>query len=203
MVLIVDDEAPIRDALAWLLKSRGHASREFDGAASFRAHLASLVHGIEEPSCVILDIRMPDANGLELFDHIRAAHLAPALPVIFLTGHADVPLAVSALKNGAFDFVEKPFNDNKLVDRVAEALAASAEHLGSARNRLALAARLDTLSRREREIMDLVLAGHYNKVIADRLNLAVRTVEVHRSRVFEKMGVKSAVELVSLLREGR
>ena len=203
MILIVDDEAPIRDALAWLLKSRGHASRAFAGALEFREYLASNTPELHEPGCIILDIRMPEVSGLELFDHVRATGLHEALPVIFLTGHGDVPLAVSSLKGGAFDFFEKPFNDNKLVDRVGEALAVSAERLGSTRNQVALAARLASLSRREREIMDLIVAGHYNKVIADRLNLAMRTVEVHRSRVFEKMGVKSAVELVSLLRDGR
>ena len=122
------------------------------------------------------------------------------MPVIFLSGHADVPTAVDAVKRGAFDFCEKPFSDNALVDRVEQALDRSAQVLAQQRVRRELQQRLDSLTERERDVMDLVIAGLPNKLVADQLNISVRTVEVHRSRVFDKMGVKSAVELANVLR---
>jgi two-component system response regulator DctR len=121
--------------------------------------------------------------------------------VIFLTGHADVPTAVDSVKRGAFDFCEKPFSDNALVDRVEQALALSQERLAVHQQSAGLVSRLDELTERERDVMRLVVAGLPNKLIADQLDISVRTVEVHRSRVFEKMDVKSAVELANLLRE--
>jgi two-component system response regulator DctR len=126
--------------------------------------------------------------------------LTQALPVIFLTGHGDVPTAVAAVKRGAFDFVEKPFSDNALVDRIEQALAASRAHLASARSKDAVAQALAELTEREREVMRLVIAGKPNKLVADALGISVRTVEVHRARVFDKMRVRSAVELANLLR---
>ena len=147
--------------------------------------------------CLVLDIRMDGMSGLDLFDRLNERRCQ--LPVIFLTGHADVPMAVAALKKGAHDFVEKPFNDNELVDKIDGALAKAV----ILRNRFAAAhsvsQRLATLSQREREVMDLILAGRANKVIADDLKIAMRTVEVHRAHVLEKMGVRSAVELAQLL----
>ena len=124
------------------------------------------------------------------------------MPVIFLTGHADVPTAVDAVKRGAFDFYEKPFSDNALVDRIEQALAQSGAHLEQLRQRSSLQVRLHDLTERERDVMDLVVAGLPNKLIADQLDISVRTVEVHRARVFDKMQVKSAVELANLLRTG-
>lgn len=121
------------------------------------------------------------------------------MPVIFLSGHGDIPLAVAAVKKGAFDFVEKPFNDNELVDRVIQALAFDATRQEQRVGQATLAARIAQLTPREREVMDRILDGKYNKVIADELNIAMRTVEVHRARIFEKMEVKSAVELAQLL----
>ncbi|RZL06389.1 MAG: response regulator, partial [Rubrivivax sp.] len=121
-------------------------------------------------------------------------------PVIFLSGHADVPTAVDAVKRGAFDFCEKPFSDNALVDRVEQALNQSAQVLAQRRAQTELQQRLESLTDRERDVMDLVIAGLPNKLVADQLNISVRTVEVHRSRVFDKMGVKSAVELANVLR---
>ena len=122
------------------------------------------------------------------------------MPVIFLSGHADVPTAVDAVKRGAFDFCEKPFSDNALVDRVEQALSRSAQVLAQQRIKRELQQRLDSLTERERDVMDLVIAGLPNKLVADQLHISVRTVEVHRSRVFDKMGVKSAVELANVLR---
>jgi len=203
MVLIVDDEEPIRDALQWLLKSRGLKSRGFASAAEFQAYCAADHTNLREPGCVILDIRMPDVSGPELFDQMRATGLHEVLPVIFLTGHGDIPLAVGSLKGGAFDFFEKPFNDNKLVDRVIDALAASERRMGEAANNSSLATRIAGLTQRERAVMDLIAEGHYNKVIADKLGVSMRTVEVHRAKVFQKLGVRTAVELVSLLKSAQ
>jgi two-component system response regulator DctR len=151
-----------------------------------------------EPCCLLLDVRMPGMSGLALFDLLVARGLADTMPVIFLTGHADVPTAVDAVKRGAFDFCEKPFSDNALVDRIEQAIAQSARILAST-PRSAAAARLADLTERERDVMRLVVEGLPNKLIADQLDISVRTVEVHRARVFDKMEVKSAVELANLL----
>ncbi len=144
---------------------------------------------------------MPGTSGLVLFERLAERALLALLPVIFLTGHGDVPTAVAAVKRGAFDFVEKPFSNNALVDRIEEALTQSAQALLQRRQRDAVAHALGELTDREREVMTLVIEGRPNKLIADALSISVRTVEVHRARVFEKMNVKSAVELANLLRE--
>lgn len=194
MLHIVDDEDVIRDALSWLAQSRGLAVREY---ASGQAFLDS-VGGATDPGgdCVLLDVRMPGMNGVAVFDQLVARALLPRMPVIFLTGHGDVPMAVDSLKRGAFDFFEKPFNDNELMDRVEQALAASRK----AAEASAVQARLATLSAREREVLDLILAGKMNKVVADELGISMRTVEVHRAHIFDKMQVKTAVELAGLLK---
>jgi len=204
-VYLVDDEDVLRDALAWLLRSRRLLSEGYASAEAFEAwldqrHVTSPLD-LRDPSCLLLDVRMPGMSGLALFDRLIERGLVEALPVIFLTGHADVPTAVAAVKRGAFDFVEKPFSDNALVDRVEQALARSAEVLGRLRHAQAIERRLAELTDRERDVMRLVVEGRPNKLIADELDISVRTVEVHRARVFEKMDVKSAVELANLLRE--
>ena len=147
--------------------------------------------------CIVLDIRMQGMSGLECFDTLLARGCQ--LPVIFITGHGDVPMAVSALKKGAFHFIEKPFNDHDLVDLVEKALAADRDRQRVAASRETIEARLATLTQREREVMELILEGKYNKVIADDLSISMRTVEAHRSRIFDKMDVRSAVELAQLL----
>jgi two-component system response regulator DctR len=144
---------------------------------------------------------MPGTSGLVLFDRLAERGLLQLLPVIFLTGHGDVPTAVAAVKRGACDFVEKPFSNNLLVDRVEQALQLSAQALLRRRDQLALQQALAELTDRERDVMQLVVEGRPNKLIADALDISVRTVEVHRARVFEKMDVKSAVELANRLRE--
>ncbi|MDC6169472.1 response regulator transcription factor [Paucibacter sp. XJ19-41] len=206
MVYLVDDEEVVRDALAWLLRSRRLLSEGFGSAEAFEAMLdARPGHGAgwpDAPSCLLLDVRMPGTSGLALFERLIERGMAAALPVIFLTGHGDVPTAVAAVKRGAFDFVEKPFSDNALVDRVEEALAASAAAIAARQSQGQLALRMAELTEREREVMALVVQGLPNKLIADQLFISVRTVEVHRARVFEKMNVKSAVELSNLLRDG-
>ncbi|HWS11560.1 MAG TPA: response regulator [Rhodocyclaceae bacterium] len=193
---IVDDDEAIRDALGWLFQSRGVATASWPSAEAFLSDYDDGMRG-----CVVLDVRMAEMSGLELFDRLLA--LGCAMPVIFLTGHGDVPLAVAAVKRGAFDFIEKPFNDNDLANRVIEALAIDAAALQARATQASLASRLATLTVREREVMELILGGKLNKVIADQLNIAIRTVEVHRARIFEKMGVRSAVELAGLLSSSR
>jgi two-component system response regulator DctR len=193
---LVDDDDAIRDALAWLLRTRGIASRAWASGDAFLADYRPTMRG-----CLVLDIRMPGMSGPELNDRLR--NLGCRMPVIFLTGHGDVPQAVQAIKKGAFDFIEKPCNDNELADRVLAALELDAELDRKQGTSATVDARLAQLTAREREVMERVLAGKYNKVIADEMNIAMRTVEVHRARVFEKMGVRSAVELARLLAGGQ
>jgi two-component system response regulator DctR len=189
---LVDDDEAIRDSLSWLLQSRGVACQTFMSAEDFLAAWNSTFAG-----CILLDIRMDGMSGPELFNALRERGCL--LPVIFLTGHGDVPMAVSALKNGAFDFVEKPCNDNELVNRVLEAIKLDEAQRAAASSADSMTARMAKLTARERQVMDLVLAGKLNKVIADDLQISMRTVEVHRSNLLEKMGVRTAVELAQLL----
>jgi two-component system, LuxR family, response regulator DctR len=202
MVYLVDDEDVLREALAWLLRSRRLLSEGFASAEAFMTLLdARRAHPWPTAaSCLLLDVRMPGMSGLALFDLLVERGLTRVLPVIFLTGHGDVPTAVAAVQRGAFDFVEKPFSDNALVDRVEQALASSREQLEASRSASRLARGLAELTEREREVMRLVVEGKPNKLVADALGISVRTVEVHRARVFDKMNVKSAVELANLLR---
>ena len=199
-VFIVDDDAGVREALAWLLRSRRLLSSTFGSAEEFDALLAGGFRPTQ-PCCLLLDVRMPGMSGLALFEKIAERGLVDAMPVIFLTGHADVPTAVDMVKRGAFDFCEKPFSDNVLVDRIEEALRRSAGVQAAQREKRLLQGRLAELTDRERDVMGLVAKGLPNKLIADQLSISVRTVEVHRSRVFDKMEVKSAVELANLLRD--
>lgn len=199
-VFIVDDDAGVRDALAWLLRSRRLLSASYASAEEFDAMLQGDFRP-EQACCLLLDVRMPGMSGLALFERLAERGLIEGMPVIFLTGHADVPTAVALVKRGAFDFCEKPFSDNALVDRIEEALKRSAEVLAAERARGALRSRLAELTERERDVMRLVARGLPNKLIADQLAISVRTVEVHRARVFDKMEVKSAVELANLLRD--
>ena len=205
-VYIVDDDASVRDAMAWLLRSRHVMSETFESAEAFSVMLKDKFHQTTPPNpqqagCILLDVRMPGQSGLALFETLLTNGLAKAWPVIFLTGHADVPTAVDSVKRGAFDFCEKPFSDNALVDRIEQALALSSQRLASQVMSADVASRLAELTERERDVLRLVVEGLPNKLIADQLDISVRTVEVHRSRVFEKMSVKSAVELANLLRE--
>lgn len=196
MLHIIDDEEVIRDSLTWLARSRAIPSASYACAKDFLDALESITRGNPQGQCVLLDVRMPDIGGIALFDLLAARGLTQVFPVIFLTGHGDVPMAVDALKRGAFDFFEKPFNDNKLMDRVQEALASSE----NASTSVAAQTRLASLSAREREVLDLILDGKMNKVIADDLGISMRTVEVHRAHIFDKMNVKTAVELARLLK---
>ncbi|MEO7056410.1 MAG: LuxR C-terminal-related transcriptional regulator [Caldimonas sp.] len=205
VVYLVDDEDVVRDAVAWLLRSRRLLSEGFASAEAFEAMLDGASHVSRwplAPCCLLLDLRMGGASGLVLFDRLVARGLATVMPVIFLTGHADVPTAVAAVKRGAFDFVEKPFSNNGLVDRVELAITASAAALTARAAERARAASVAALSERERDVMRAIGTGLANKQIAAVLHLSVRTVEVHRARVFDKLGVRSAVELANFLHRG-
>lgn len=194
-VHIVDDDEAIRDALAWMLKSRALNSRSYDSAENFLASWSPELGG-----CVVMDMRMSGMTGFDCFEALLDQ--GSTLPVIFLTGHGDVPLAVATLKKGAFDFFEKPFDDNALINRIREALAADASRRAADATVDSVRTRLASLTARERQIMELVLAGKFNKVIADELKISMRTVEVHRANLFDKMQVKTAVELANLLKSG-
>jgi len=195
-VHIVDDDPDIRDGLAWLFDSRGFQSATWDGGQRF-LEAAHALQGEWGHAVVLLDMRMTPLSGAVTFEQLNA--LGCPWPVLFLTGHGDVGTAVAAVKRGAWDFLEKPFQDNELVDRVQQALAAAsaAQQDDSETRRLRQA--LASLSPREREVLDELVRGHYNKNIADHLGITPRTVEFHRANIFEKMGVSSAIELAHKL----
>lgn len=189
---IIDDDEAIRDALQWQFRTRGVECTLWPSAEAFLDAWQTDWRG-----CIVLDIRMEGMSGLECFDTLIERQCS--LPVIFITGHGDVPMAVSALKKGAFDFIEKPFSDNELIERVELAIALDTERQRAAADRGTVESRLASLTAREREVMELILEGKYNKVIADQLSISMRTVEAHRSKVFDKMQVRSAVELAQML----
>lgn len=190
-VHIVDDEEALRDSLAFLFASRGIATRLWPSGEDFLAAGPQADCG-----CVVLDVRMEGLSGPQVLDALLAAGTPP--PVIFLTGHADVPLAVQSLKAGAFDFLEKPFNDNQIVDLALRAMALHQSRTEETDGLSAIAARFAGLSARETEVMDLILAGQLNKQIADQLSISMRTVEVHRARVLQKTGARNSVELAQI-----
>lgn len=203
MICIVEDEKIVRDGLMWLCRSRGLVARDFADGVTFLDACEAGLPVATEPTCVLLDIRMPTISGIELFEVLRQRSISPPATVMFLTGHGDIPMAVQMLKKGAFDFVEKPFSDNDLVDRLTQGEALSgARLLGNSPETAqtdASATLLMSLSPRERQVMDRILQGQLNKVIAAELNVSIRTVELHRARIFEKMGVRSAVQLLRLV----
>lgn len=188
-IYIVDDDEALRDSLAWLLDSAGYLTQSYDSAEAFLADYNDTLTG-----CALLDVRMPGMSGLELFD--RLCELHATLPVIFITGHGDVPMAVAALKRGAADFIEKPFNDEDMLTLIRQCLVVEMEGRERRRQDAEVARRLDLLTQREREVLELIVAGRLNKQIADTLGISIKTVEVHRARVMEKMGANSLAELV-------
>jgi two-component system response regulator FixJ len=192
LVHIIDDDDAVRDSLALLLDAVGIAVRTYDSATKFLAVARGLADG-----CVLTDVRMPDLDGLAL--QRRLTDLGVTLPVIVMTGHGDVPIAVAALKAGAADFLEKPFDDDRLIAAVRAALTVSRQVQRQAAAAAHIAARIASLTRREREVLDLLVAGKPNKTIAYDLGASPRTVEVHRARVMEKMGARSLAELVRMV----
>ena len=198
-VHIVDDDLAIRGALAWLFDSRDLPTSLYLSAEDFleRYRAPSGDHA----DCLVLDIRMDGMSGTELHDRLIAEGIQ--LPIIYLTGHGTVPIAVRALQKGAVDFLEKPFDGNALVDRVVACLEDESRRVESRLHQESIAERLSQLTARDREVMTLMLAGKYNKVIADELGISMRTVEVHRSSILRKMGVRNAVELARLIVDRR
>jgi len=199
-VHIVDDDADVRDALGWLLRTRRLLSSAYPSAEAFWDCAQSWAEPTEA-ACLLLDLRMPGWSGLELHQRLPTLVGCAAMPVIFLSGHADVATAVEAVKRGAFDFCEKPFSDNALVDRVEQALQHSVQLLAQRHQWQRRQSRIDALTEREQAVMRLIAAGLSNKLVAEQLHISVRTVEVHRAHVFDKLGVRSAVDLVHLLRD--
>lgn len=192
-VHLVDDEAPVRDALGFLLRSHGLAVRAYAGGSELLAAAA----GQTLRGCIVLDVRMEPMSGLQVHDELLARGVA--LPVIFLSGHGDISMAVDALQKGALDFIEKPFSGDALVKRVQRALALeAADHVLRVQHEHDQE-RLQSLTEREYTVIRLVATGKLNKVIADDLNISVRTVEVHRARGFGKLGVRSSAEVATLL----
>ena len=185
-VFVVDDDPAVRDSIAMFIRAEGLEVRTFDSARSLLAEWERC-----KPGCLIVDLRLPGASGLDLQERLAGDDNAP--PIIFLTGYGTVPAAVRALKAGAMDFLEKPFDPAVLLALVREALARD-------RARRADIRRLDALTRREREVLGKVVEGDTNKVIAANLGISVRTVELHRARGMRKLGVRSVAELVRLMR---
>jgi len=192
MVHVVDDDEAVRESLEFLLQSAGLGARTYASAKEFLGAVDVLRSG-----CVLTDIRMPDIDGLTL--QRRLVELGSRLPVIVMTGHGDVPLAVQALKTGAADFLEKPFDDERLLKTVREALDASLVAHQEAEAQAAIRNRLDSLTRREREVLDKLVEGLPNKTIAFDLGTSPRTVEVQRARVMEKMDARSLPDLVRMV----
>jgi two-component system, LuxR family, response regulator FixJ len=186
VIFVVDDDEAVRDSLLLLLESNGHHVRAFAAARP-----ALDMCAVDAPGCVITDVRMPEMDGLEFQEQLAKSHRD--IPVIIITGHADIPLAVRAMKAGAVDFIEKPFSHEALLASIKLAMTTSAQEIDPA-----LQARLDTLTPREREVLELLVIGHPNKVIAHRLDISPRTVEIHRARVLEKMKATSLPQLVRL-----
>ncbi len=190
-IYVVDDDEAMRDSMSWLLEGEGYRVACFDSAASFLKARRDDMRG-----CLVLDVRMPDMSGLELHEKLDA--LGSHLPIIFVTGHGDVPMAVSALQRGALDFIEKPFHNEDLLSRIVRALELDSQLAARRQRNGAIAHRLEQLSQRKREVMTLVVAGKLNKQVADELNISMKTVEAHRARVMEKMGVRTLAELVKV-----
>ncbi|MCB1755792.1 MAG: response regulator transcription factor [Gammaproteobacteria bacterium] len=189
-VYIVDDDEGIRDGLSLLLESVGHCCRVYASAVDFL-----LDYDQEKSGCLVLDIRMPRMNGLELQEKLNALG-PPVLPIIFITGHGDIPMAVEAMRRGALDFIRKPFREQELLDRINEALDADTGNRARLETRRQLQHKLDSLSEREREVFERVADGSMNKAIAIDLGISERTVEVHRAQVMKKLEVRTLAQLV-------
>ena len=192
MVFIVDDDAAVRNSLRLLCKSIGQTAAVFASAQEF---LSS--YDPQQPGCLVLDVRMPGMSGLELQQHLNLR--GAVIPVLFVTGHGDIPMAVEAMQHGAFDFLQKPFRDQDLIDRIQRALQKDRENRAALGERTRIRERLDSLTPREREVLSLVTSGKANKVMAADLGLSQRTVEIHRARVMEKMGASSVAQLVRMV----
>ena len=193
-VFVVDDDDGVRKGLSLLLRSVGLNVEVFAGAQEFLEDCNT-----DRPGCLVLDVRMPGMSGLELQERLKEEHID--IPVIILTGHGDVPMAVRAVQAGAVDFIEKPFREQVLIDRIQQALAMDAQRREERTQRTALENRLTRLTPREKEVLRLVVVGKHNKAIATELGVTVKTVEFHRSKIMEKTQADSVAELVRLVME--
>jgi two-component system response regulator FixJ len=191
-VFIIDDDPAVRDAIGLLLRTDGLAVAAFASATAFLESPA-----VQQPGCLLLDVRMPGMSGLDLQKQLQAQGFQT--PILFMTGHGDVPMAIRAMKAGAFDFIEKPFQGATLLERVREALTLDARQRCRQACRAEAAVRLALLSAREREVLERVAAGQYNKVIAAELGISLSTVEIHRKRVMEKLQAESLSDLIRTL----
>jgi FixJ family two-component response regulator len=197
-VFIVDDDEGVRNSLRFLLKSVGHTTRTLSSATEFLD-----TYKPSQPGCLVLDVRMPGMSGLELQQQLNLR--GATVPVIFITGHGDVPMAVEAMQHGAFDFLQKPFRDQDLIDRIQRALERDAKNRATLAQHENIRQRLGSLTPREREVLTLMTRGKPNKVMAADLGVSQRTVEIHRARVMEKSGAASLAQLVRMVMdlEGR
>lgn len=193
-VCVVDDDDAFRDSLVWLLETAGYRVSAYPSAEALLAESAP-----QCASCMLLDMRMPGLSGLQLQDEL--GRRGYAAPIVFVTGHGDVPVAVKAMQRGAFHFLEKPFNDRVLLDIVAQAIEIGRRHQAARDHRQAVLARIRRLTPREREVMECVVAGKLNKVTADELGVSIKTVEAHRAQLMKKLDVDSTAELVRLMLE--
>lgn len=191
LVHVIDDDPAVRDSLSFLLETASLQTRVYDSAIAFLEALPDVTSG-----CIVTDVRMPEMTGIELVRRLKAQGFT--LPIIMITGHADVPLAVEAMKAGVADFIEKPFNDDILLAAIATALRSGEEGRRGAAEVAEIAGRLTSLSGREREVLDGLVAGHANKVIAFDLGISPRTVEIYRANVMTKMKAASLSELVRM-----
>jgi two-component system, LuxR family, response regulator FixJ len=192
VVMVVDDDSGVRNAMRALLKSVGLQSALYASAQEFLA-----AYQPEQQGCLVLDIRMPGMSGMELQQQLNLR--GAVIPVIFMTGHGDIPMAVEAMQHGAFDFLQKPFRDQDLLDRIQRAIVKDAELRKSLGEHARIRSHLESLTPREREVLDLMTQGKQNKVIGQDLGVSPRTIEIHRARVMEKMGATSVAELVRMM----
>jgi two-component system, LuxR family, response regulator FixJ len=191
-VYIVDDDNGVRSSIRVLMKSVGLPAVTHASAKEFLE-----TYHPNQPGCLVLDIRMPGMSGLELQEALNEK--GAVIPVIFITGHGDIPMAVEAMRHGAFDFLQKPFRDQDLIDRIQQALARDGEIRESLREHGRTRARISSLTPREKEVLELLTSGKANKMMAQDLGLSQRTVEIHRAHVMEKMGAKSVAQLVRMV----
>ena len=192
VVFIVDDDEAVRSSLRLLLKSVGLVPAALGSAGEFLDN-----YDPAQPGCLVLDVRMPEMSGLELQEKLNLQ--GAVIPVIFITGHGDVPMAVEAMQAGAFDFLQKPFRDQDLIDRIQRALERDRTNRAGLNERSLIRERLDSLTPREREVLALVTSGKPNKIMAADLGVSQRTVEIHRAHVMEKMGASSFAQLVRMI----
>jgi len=191
-VFVVDDDEGVRNSLRFLLKSVGLTTRALASASEFLE-----VYTYNQPGCLVLDVRMPGMSGIELQQQLNLR--GAAIPVIFITGHGDIPMAVEAMQHGAFDFLQKPFRDQDLIDRIQRALERDARNRTVLAQHVRIRERLESLTPREREVLTLMTRGKPNKVMAAELGVSQRTVEIHRARVMEKSGANSLAHLVRMV----